>query len=298
VREVVVAEVVGVHGILKQQLGRHQLRGSWGPALADGLERAAGVPVEVPDLEVAFYGDLFLPGPRRGAGKGVEVDDLPPELVGLADAEVDVLEAATEEVAGAEAAGDGVKGFLSSPAIVQGLLRRLDGVFGARAAGVLYLGALRQVHGYLRDAQLKAAIDARVDAAVGSGCRVLVGHSLGSVVALEFLRRHPGLGVDLFVTIGSPLGLRLVQDLLPEDAQRLTARPGNVGAWVNVWDPRDPVACAGGLGRRWAGVVDDATVNNQADTHAAERYLSKRQVGAPVAEALYGRRPGDGGESR
>jgi hypothetical protein len=32
--------LVGVHGIGKQQLGRHQLLASWAPALADGVERA------------------------------------------------------------------------------------------------------------------------------------------------------------------------------------------------------------------------------------------------------------------
>ena len=29
--------IIGVHGIMNQQLGRRQLIASWGPALADGL---------------------------------------------------------------------------------------------------------------------------------------------------------------------------------------------------------------------------------------------------------------------
>ena len=60
--------IVGVHGIMNQQLGRHQLLVDWGPALADGLERAAGHQVPIPDLDIVFYGDLFLPArPGRAA---------------------------------------------------------------------------------------------------------------------------------------------------------------------------------------------------------------------------------------
>jgi len=42
---------------MNQQSGRHQLIEAWGPALADGLERAAGHQVPIPELDIAFYGD-------------------------------------------------------------------------------------------------------------------------------------------------------------------------------------------------------------------------------------------------
>jgi pimeloyl-ACP methyl ester carboxylesterase len=83
------------------------------------------------------------------------------------------------------------------------LLRAVDRRFGA-AAGVLYVGVLRQVRRYLTDPHLKATVDARVEAAVGERCRVLIGHSLGSLIAYEYLRQHPGHGVQLLLTLGSP----------------------------------------------------------------------------------------------
>ena len=70
--------IVGVHGIMNQQLGRHQLLVDWGPALADGLERAAGHQVPIPDLDIVFYGDLFCrPGRAgpQGTGRGTSRTD-------------------------------------------------------------------------------------------------------------------------------------------------------------------------------------------------------------------------------
>ena len=72
--------------------------------------------------------------------------------------------------------------YTRTPKPVQVLLRALDAKFGA-AAGVLYLGTLRQVRRYLGDAAVKSEIDRIVADAVTPDCRVLIGHSLGTVVA-------------------------------------------------------------------------------------------------------------------
>jgi hypothetical protein len=284
------AEIVGVHGIMNEHVGRHQLRAEWAPALADGIERSTGHRAVLPDLDMAFYGDLFLANRRTSGSKGADDGDAPEELAGLDDAELRFLVQAADEAAGpgVEAEGDGAKRLTGPREWVARLLGRLDKVFGSHSASVLYLGALRQVHGYLRTPGLKAAIDGRVEAAVGSDCRVLIAHSLGSVVALEFLRQHPERRVDLFLTFGSPLSLRLVQELLPSPAQALESVPGNVGAWVNAWDRSDPVACAGALGGRWRGAVDDPSIGNGSSPHSALRYLSKRQIGNALTSAAPG----------
>ena len=52
--------LVGVHGVGKEQLGRHQLQAPWSRAVADGLERARGEEIDIPQLDIAFYGDLVL----------------------------------------------------------------------------------------------------------------------------------------------------------------------------------------------------------------------------------------------
>ena len=74
-----------------------------------------------------------------------------------------------------------------------------------------------------------------------SGGRALViGHSMGSVIAYdalwelwheERLRGH----IDLFLTLGSPLGMRFVQNrLLGSDKTGKQRYPGNIRRWLNV----------------------------------------------------------------
>ncbi|MDT0353377.1 alpha/beta fold hydrolase domain-containing protein [Pseudonocardia charpentierae] len=281
--------VVGVHGVAQQQLGRRQLLRAWGPALTDGLELAFGRPVVEPSFDLAFYGNLFLPPSEPGQkGGSTEPHEV---LADLSDAEMDELldvarEAVTPEELAAAEAGPPKKAYVRVPKPLQAVLRALDARFGA-AAGVLYLGVLRQVRHYLVLPDLKAEVDGIVDRATTPTCRVLIGHSLGSVVALEYLRRHPEHRLDLFLTLGSPLGLRMVRSRLPDPlpgADTSAGVPGNVARWINVRDPRDPVACAGDLVRLWPG-VQDRHVDNEADAHNVSRYLSKVETGSAILGA-------------
>jgi hypothetical protein len=279
--------IVGVHGIAQQQRGRKQLMREWGPALEDGIEIAVRAePVGV-SFDLAFYGDLFLRATQRGQ-KGVGEDS---GLEDLSAAEIDealadAREAVSEEEIAAAAALPRSKAYTRMPRPLQAVLRALDAKFGA-AAGVLYVGTLRQVRRYLRDGELKTTVDEIVAAKVGRECRVLIGHSLGSVVALEFVRQHSEHRLDLLLTLGSPLGLRMVQSRLPHPyfgADAPGGIPESVAAWVNVRDVRDPVACAGDLSRWWPGVVD-RPVDNEGDAHSVARYLSKNQTGSAIVRA-------------
>jgi hypothetical protein len=278
--------IVGVHGIAQQQLGARQLLRDWVPALTDGVAAAHGVSVGDVPMDLAFYGNLFLtpgrPG-RMGPGDGDLEDLQDEELVDLVEAAHEVLR--EEDIAAAEQLPPQM-GYTRTPVALQGVLRALDARFG-RAGGVLYLGTLRQVRRYLVDPQLKGRADEIVANAVTSGCRILIGHSLGSVLALEYVRQHPEHELALLLTLGSPLGLRMVQSLLPEPffgAGAEGGRPGNVAAWVNVRDVRDPVACAGDLGVWWSG-LQDRHVDNEGDAHNVARYLSKQECGAAILAA-------------
>lgn len=73
------------------------------------------------------------------------------------------------------------------------------------------------------------------------GRRILIiGHSMGSVVAydtlwdLTHIEKNPER-VDLFLTIGSPLGMRFTQQRLRGVHERKTARyPHDIRRWVNI----------------------------------------------------------------
>ena len=259
------AAIVGVHGIMKQQLGRNLLIGAWAPALADGIERASGRRVCAPELEVAFYGDLFLPSPGNGDKGPSSGDAADAELDELSDDEVEALTAVVEEVVGADclddaeapAVGDD-KGYTRSPTPLQLLLRGMDRAFGSRTASRLFLGEVRQVRRYLLDPAVKAKTDRRtaeVDAGDGPSAQVLIGHSLGSVVAFEYVRQNPDRQVDLLLTIGSPLGLRPSTRMpRPEFRHRVASPPtspaGSTCATATIRSPARATCPVGGPGSR------------------------------------------------
>jgi subtilisin family serine protease len=72
---------------------------------------------------------------------------------------------------------------------------------------------------------------------------VVVSHSLGTVVAFEVLSDKQLKRQDcaLFVTMGSPLGIQEVQDVLKDFGNELIV-PDQVRAWHNFADRLDPVA--------------------------------------------------------
>lgn len=119
--------------------------------------------------------------------------------------------------------------------------------------------------------------------------RVLLAHSLGSVVAYEALCAHPGLAVELFVTLGSPLAMRGVvfNRLTPVPTGR-GMRPPGAGAWVNIADRGDPVAVPRRmLAERFDGVDrDHETMIGLFDPHLAKSYLRCREVAGEVAPYL------------
>jgi hypothetical protein len=178
--------VIGVHGIMNQQLGRHQLNGEWGRALADGIERAVGHKVAIPDLNIVFYSDLFLAGTSKADAIG-SAD----EPAGLTEEDVGALRLFAEEVAGALASSpltDGepaAKGRTSFSCRCSRSYWQLDKRLASRKDSLLFLGKLKQVRRYLLDPAVKAEADNRAEKVITRGGRVLIGHSLGSVVEFE-----------------------------------------------------------------------------------------------------------------
>lgn len=272
-------DVIGVHGISQQQLGRHQLLQTWQAAARDGLERATGQRSDQPSLDLGFYGDVFL---EKTESKGEPVD------TDVADLDADLLEFLSE-IQEDYAAGEpldrdaATKGMPRLPGPLMKLGAALERRFGV-AAKVLFFGDLPQVRKYQRDDELAQVIRDRVTKEISSSQpKILVGHSLGSIVAYEVLCLMPDHGVRTFVTIGSPLGMRSIQRALRKSArERIPMLPPGLENWFNVYDVGDPVALAGGLSATWTQ-VQDATVHNEKEPHAATRYLGKKQVGRGFA---------------
>ena len=267
--------VAAVHGIGQQQSGRNQLLETWLPALRDGIERAAGRTGPAVALDLGYYADLYAEHVAATKGRMQALapvpDFTPEEAAFFADIEEEVVDEPPPAVAR--------KGFGEIPVPLAHLAGWLDRRFGA-GAKLLFFGDLVQVRRYQADDDLAKQVRARVVQAIAPDTRVLIGHSLGSIVAYETLCLEGVTGIDTLITLGSPLGLRSLQ----KNLRTKLAQPP-VQHWVNVWDEHDPVAaCGGPLGAPWT--VANAQVDNDSDPHAAVRYLGKQPTGAAVVAAL------------
>ena len=132
---------------------------------------------------------------------------------------------------------------------------------------------------------MHAGVDART-------C-VFIGHSLGSVVAYEYLCHYPKPESAVLITLGSPLGIRtVIFDVLtpPPTAAGAGAWPGT-SSWTNIADRDDIVALRKDLAPLFpppAGVpaIVDRLVDNGGKPHSAERYLTTREAGAAIEAGL------------
>ena len=274
------ARIVGVHGVGKQRLGSNTLLKDWEPALADGLDRAGGPQLVSGDLHMAVYGDLFRP-----AGHTLAVGDPMFTADDVDEPEAELLMQWWAACARVDPAvpPPGADTLARSPRAAQTALRVLQ---HSRFFGGLSLRALvfdlKQVRRYLTDEDLRVAARRKVEEAIGPDTRVVVAHSLGSVVAFEALCERPGHGVRALVTLGSPLGMRMVVDRL---------RPGpetwpGTASWTNVVDEGDVVAAVKDLSLFFGTGVVGKVVHNGSHAHDATLYLTAKETGEAVAEGL------------
>lgn len=282
------SRIVCVHGIAQQFKGANTLLSHWAPALADGAA-LAGTRVELDDVAMAFYGDLFRPKGHRSLG--IPEYDTADVREGV---EQDLLRALWEEAARNDPAvpGPDAPVRFGGPTWVQRALRSLAAhPFMAGVADRVMISHLKQVRSYLTDIEVRMCAQRRIWDLLGPDTRLLVAHSLGSVVAYEALctaseNAPEGLQIDL-ITLGSPLGIPGVvfDRLFPRPERGRGLRPAAVSTWTNIVDQRDVVALVKEL-RPLFGEVQDRVVNNGAKAHNVSPYLTARETGEAVAAAL------------
>jgi hypothetical protein len=150
--------------------------------------------------------------------------------------------------------------------------------------------SLAQVTRYLTNEEIRSrAVKAVLDL-VGPETSVIIGHSLGSVIAYEAAHRLRQ-SLPLMITLGSPLGLNTIvyTRLRPQPP----AFPPSVRRWINIADLDDLIAAEPNLTTMFSsGIPPGAafegsrTVDNGAQPHAGSFYLGKAEVGKPVGEIL------------
>lgn len=159
---------------------------------------------------------------------------------------------------------------------------------------------LDQMGRYLGDDARRAAVLHRVARALlqAPHPRVVIAHSLGSVVAWDLLA-DSRIEIDLLVTLGSPLA----HPAIPVSAAAFPYH--RVGAWLNVVHLLDPVPAGRGLRDAFPAACDvflspvpdlsapgsplsrvAAAITGAATSHLDSNYLASRTVLAAVREAM------------
>ncbi|MEU0248416.1 hypothetical protein ABZ192_29675 [Streptomyces sp. NPDC006235] len=288
------ARVVAVHGIGKQTQGEETLRSEWLPRLNDGLKHAgAAHRLSEAEAGVAFYGDLF-----RAEGEFLAVGEPPYTAADVEEGFEQELLFAWWKAAAASDPGvvpPDADTLASTPRSVQAALRALSGsCFFAGLALRAMVFDLKQVHRYLTDTDLRAQAMARVVDQIGEDTRVVVAHSLGSVIAYEALCARPGHQVRALVTLGSPLGIpNLILHRLQPAPLLLGGRPRGVWpgseerlVWTNLADAGDVVALVKDLRPGFGERVRCAIVHNGAHAHDAAAYLTDKRCGQAIMDGL------------
>jgi hypothetical protein len=306
------AHVTFIHGIANKP-PLDQLTALWCRSLADadGVDLGAeGVTCSMVYWADVLYAAPLEPGAAESATNEAAQETTAPEPTGLdvaampADERAWTLRLAAKLDVGL--AAETAAGAVASP--VHEALERVPLPWPIKRQ--LMKRLLRDVHHYLFDVEhtprpgatyrVQDEIRQRVLRALQAGAarpgpHVVVSHSMGTVIAYDCLKRAPGHpAVDGLMTIGSPLGLDEIQDMLRPEWTREDGFPGERlrGGWVNVYDMLDPVAAfdpklAGDYRRAKEAAVDDVNEQNSGTwRHDISKYLAGAQLRARLRALL------------
>ncbi len=134
-----------------------------------------------------------------------------------------------------------------------------------------------------------------------TGPHIVLSHSMGTVIAYDCLKRVADCHrVDALMTVGSPLGLDEIQDVLGADPPPNWSREDGFpaakvsGDWINVFDRLDPVC---GFDPNFANdylqagqrVVRDINEQNYGKwRHSIDKYLGQPKLRQALRGMLFG----------
>ncbi|TKB25140.1 hypothetical protein FCL47_15955 [Desulfopila sp. IMCC35006] len=290
-------QLVLVHGRSQENKDSVALKAEWIDAFRKGLAKnGLQLPIDETDIRFPYYGDtlydLVAEKPAdeiakiivRGDGLGEAETQFIRAMLLEIQQQNGITDAQVEALAGGTVAEKGVLNWRW----VQKVLEALDTyVPGASSASVAL--ATRDVYQYLRNPGFQNVIDSGIRSAFTAGREtVVVGHSLGTIVSYSLLRREGqslGWKVPLYVTLGSPLAVKVVKEALSP-----IKHPQCVGSWFNAMDDRDVVSLYP-LDPKHFSV--DPPIENKTDVdnptanrHGISGYLSDGTVARRIHEAL------------
>lgn len=283
--------LVMVHGRAQGGKDRDKLRSEWIETWARGLKADQKPQLDEIDIRFPFYADELDELTRKAGAFPADVatrgdpGQIDPGFVQfrLAIAAAAARKGGVDLEVPRMAARD--RGPLQW-GFVQRILQGLENVPGL--SGSMIERFTRDVWVYLKYPVVRAAINAIVEKELPEKGRIIMlGHSLGSVVAYDVLRNAGNIEVPLFMTVGSPLGIKEISGLLNP-----IGHPKVAAKWFNAFDDRDVVAL-NPLDKRYfatdPAIENYGKVKNRTENaHGIVGYLDDKQVAARLFAAVTG----------
>jgi hypothetical protein len=285
--------LVLVHGRSQQGMNPVELQSIWMETLRRGAAKINRSLPQGVDVAFPYYGDkldelarqLDIPLTNDIQAKGSPVDeDFLKFQAAFAEAMrsgVGITDAQVQQEFGTNTTERGPQNWAWVQAIIRAIDRNAGGVSQSAIESLM-----RDVYLYTTRAGVRDEIDRIVRPALNETPCVVIGHSLGSVVAYNVLRTDPRpLKVQAYITVGCPLAIRAVRDQLRPIGFPILAK-----AWYNAFDPKDIVALYPLDTRNFPvnpAVENYGSVRNATDNrHGIIGYLDDADVAKHVLDAL------------
>ena len=227
------------------------LRHLWFNALVSGARRIdRDLPIDEGDVRLVWYADVL--DPRSSEGCDYTANDPRARRAAASDPDLE-----------------------NAVAAVGGFLDAITGVFDDSEVG----SELRSVAGdvgFLSDARKRCASEQRLADAIDRAHRegrpvIVVAHSLGSIVAYDYLStRTDSAAVRRLITVGSMVGSSDLRRLLVGgDSTDTLSVPKSVVSWINIRNEDDPFAAPVTVARD----ITTPVAKGEMDPHEMVGYL-------------------------
>jgi hypothetical protein len=292
-----IKQLMFVHGRAQEKKDAAALKGEWIAAFREGLSKS-GLDLSISENMIRFpyYGqtlyDLVSNVPPEKVAqvivKGENADEQQRAFVRAVIQEVrdkaGITDAEIAAVAGQAVVTKGPLNWEWLHAVLRAIEQTVPGASGAAIAV-----ATNDVYQYLFNIGIRDAIEEGIRKAMQPDAdTVIVGHSLGTVVAYSLLRREgksSGWKVPLYVTLGCPLGVSAIKRALAPNRH-----PECVGDWFNALDVRDIVALYPLDEDTFPitpSIENKIDVNNQTENrHGISGYLNDKEVAKRIYDEL------------
>ncbi len=278
--------ILGIHGLANKP-PEDVLTKSCKAAVLEGLRRNCGNTKQKVEYKSVYWADVMYPKPSNSDNEPyIEAGGSGPFKTYKDGWWSDVV---TGVLGIAGDALDGAKRYVGMDALA-------DAVLKAKLKDLATYNENKAIRDELRGRLKRELLNVPANTRI-----MLIAHSMGSIIAYDVLREigrnNPNFQLDHLVTIGSPLGLPHVKNMIYRE-NNLVRTPTVVKRWTNFADRRDPVALDVRLSDDYAPndrgvqVKDDLVINSytssagKANYHKMYGYLRAPELSEVVRSFL------------